>query len=746
MDFIKEINEETLIISDSNIKELYFEEKLLKPIKFMNLNDFLAQYYFSYDDEAIVYIIQKYHLKYDVALEYLTNLYYLEDKKYTNEKLVFLKELKNELDEQNLLSYNEYFHHYLKRVKIILYDIYLDDFLKKTLKDFNYREIKPENKEYKHQVYSFETMESEVNYVAKCIAKLIDDGIKPQKIKLTNVNAEYYNSLTRIFSYYHLKVNIPYKSNLTSYKIVKKFIKLYSENDDLLSALKTIDDGSNIYQELVKVINKYHRYGDKNLLINRIENSFITHRNYNNGIDIVDYLNYLTKPDEYIFMLNFNEGIIPVNQMDTALISDNLCPILGIWTSTEKNKYLKAKTKNIIGNIKNLVITYKLKDFKSSYYPSTLCCEYEVITPKENPLISYSELADRLNLVKSYDNYFKYGSQDDNLDILNNNYEIRYNSYNHKYKGIISDKRELSLSYTYLNTYNKCAFRYYLSEVLKLNIFEENFSIFIGKMIHYVLEKCLKNNDYDPDKYSEEYLKGKTFTRKESFFLEKYRQNLKDLLKQILLEKEYSSFDNALYEQKIDIDYGDNFHFNGVIDKVLYCQKHHQTYVSLIDYKTGNDHITLDYLKYGIDIQLPIYLYLSTHLPFDNIKYCGFYLQKFNLKEKDYRLVGYSNSQIDTLKIMDKQYDNSRIIKGLKTNKDGSFSRYSKLLTDEEIGEIISLTKKNIETTGAKIRHNDFPINPKTVNGVNIGCEYCKFKDICFKDYTDEVEIMGGEE
>ena len=36
-------------------------------------------------------------------------------------------------------------------------------------------------------------------------------------------------------------------------------------------------------------------------------------------------------------------------------------------------------------------------------------------------------------------------------------------------------------------------------------------------------------------------------------------------------------------------------------------------------------------------------------------------------------------------------------------------------------------------------------INPKVSDGVNIGCEYCKFKDICFKTISDEETIYPEE-
>jgi len=249
----------------------------------------------------------------------------------------------------------------------------------------------------------------------------------------------------------------------------------------------------------------------------------------------------------------------------------------------------------------------------------------------------------------------------------------------------------------------------------------------------------------DTNKYVLEFLGDREFTNKERFFLEKYKVCIGELLQQVMLEKEYSSFDNAMYEKKIEIDYGNNVKFVGIIDKILFKEENDKTYVALIDYKTGHDDISLKYLKYGLNIQLPIYLYLSNYLNFRNVLYSGFYLQKFNITNSDYRLVGYSNSDKDILSVIDNNYDNSKIIKSMKTNKDGSFSSHTKVLSNDEISEIKDITKDKINEVIDNIKNNRFDINPK-VNGTNnIGCDYCKFRDICFVKKKDKIEIVEEE-
>ena len=741
MEFIEDITDETLIICNDSVKDKIISLNVLKPIKIMNMNNFLNNYLFSYDENTIIYVMGTYHVKYDIALEYIRNLYYIKDKYYDNNKLDFLVNLKKELQDKDLLIYNDNFKNYLKRVKIIIYDIYLDGCFLDVFNDLDYVIVPRTYHDYGHDIYEFADMESEVNYVAKRICKLIDEGIDISKIKLTNIDKSYYHELVKIFGMYNLKVNIPYESKLGSYPLTQEFIKLYLSNDNIEGILETLNDYSSIYEELVNVINRYLRYDNKELLIYKIENYLIRSSGYDNGIEIINYMDYISDESEYIFMLGFNEGIIPKYYMDTDYITDNICDLVLLDKTRDKNIILKERIKQVIGDIRNLVITYKLKDYKKRYYPSNLVSLYQVKKINDEDNISYSEVYDKVHLIKCYDNYFKYGYMDDNLTSLMNNYTIKYNSYDNKFKGIDRVMNKLSLSYSKMQLYNKCAFRYYLSDILKLDVFEENFSTVIGGMVHYVLEKCLSNNNMKIDEYVSDFLGDRAFNAKENFFLLKYKECIHELLSQIMLEREYMLFRDALYEKKIDVDFGNNVHFVGIIDKILYYIDDDTTYVSLVDYKTGSDNISLKYLKYGLNIQLPIYLYLSTKLGFKNVKYAGFYLQKFNIIKRDYRLDGFSNSDKDTLKIIDNCYDNSKIIKGLKTNKDGSFSRYSNLLSDEEINMIIKDSEMMIQEVIDKIKNNRFEINPKVSDGVNIGCEYCKFKDICFKQIDDEITI-----
>lgn len=192
--------------------------------------------------------------------------------------------------------------------------------------------------------------------------------------------------------------------------------------------------------------------------------------------------------------------------------------------------------------------------------------------------------------------------------------------------------------------------------------------------------------------------------------------------------------------------------FMGKIDKVLYKEEDDITYLVVIDYKTGSTNINLKNMEYGLGLQLPIYLYLSSKMELKNVKVVGFYLQKlFNTtldNSKDYdsarennlRLEGYSINEENILSKFDTTYNDSKLIKGMKTTSKG-FSSYSKVLSEEEIDDMLDNTDKLIDKAIDNILEADFEINPKVINGENVSCSFCEYRDICYLREKDKVYI-----
>lgn len=771
MNLLNDIQENTIIICNNSYKKyilkMMSKNHIFLNVKFYSKKEFFKEYLFNYNEKTLVYLTKKYNLKIDIAKMYLDNLFYIDvNKKYSSPKLQYLVDLKMELDKNNLLEYNYEFKKILNGYTILVIGYpYLENYELNILKELNAKVVNEFSNYKVDKVYEFETMEEEINFVCKKICKLLTKGIDINKIKLMGVNEEYYNDLTRIFSFYNIPINIPTSNNLYNNIITKEFLDNFDNGLDIaIEKIKHLN--SDIVNKIISICNKYSFTDDKNsikeLLISDLKNTKIDNFNLKNYIEIIEIDNPVD--DEYIFLMNFNTGSIPKSLKDESYITDNTKNEINELSVVEINKLNKEFAINKIKSIKNLVITYKLKSGMGEYYPTSLIndLELKVVKEENNILDSYSLINDKINFTKKQDDFEKYGNLDEEYFIYKNNLDISYNTYNNEYMKIDKNSlreylnNKLTLSYSSLNNYNKCAFRYYLANILKLDKYEENFEAFIGSVFHDVLEKCFINN-LDVVEEVNNYIKesGKILTIKERFFVNKIIDDIKFVINVLNKQKENSNLNNTLYEKNIVIDKSRDIlvEFVGFVDKILYQENSNNTLVSIIDYKTGFIDIDLKYVPYGLSLQLPIYLYLvkKSNL-FINPKFVGFYLQyildkditrdnKKTYDEKRWdnlKLMGYSNTDIHSLSEFDSSYENSDLIKGLKVKTNGDFSAYSKVLNDNEIDKLIHLTEKNIDEAIDKILDADFSINPKKIGYENdLGCKFCKFKDLCFKKESD---------
>ena len=757
---------EYVLITPNKIKNKIIEIVRIKyynyNIKFMSLEDFIKKYIFDYNNKTIYYLMKEYDINLSSALVYINNLYYISDK-LDNNKMNILKEMKEYLDNNKLLIYNDRFREYIKDKEIYIYGYdYLDKYTLSILKDLNYKVI-----DYKYRdnniydVYEFDYIDDEVIFVIDRIYELLRKNIDINKIKLIITN-EYKEVIYRLFKIYNLPISIK-KRSIYSIKVVKDVLSNLDNIDNNLDIIKDDD----IKDKVVKVLNNYSFINDKEevreLIVNDLKNTYLDEGS--SGIKISNINDYF-EDDDYVFLLGFNKENIPILYKDNEYFSDKEKEILGYDTSNELNINKKIEVIKKIKNINNLIITYKLRDNNNSYTMSDLLIDINIIKDYK---ISYnnSDMANKILLANKLDNLVKYNVKEDDLDLLYSNYNIPYMKYDNKYHNIDKNKlykyldNKLLLSYTAINNYEKCKFKYYISNILKINIINNDFNIIIGNVAHYILSH-IDDKDFDIDNSYNNYLKSiRPLTNRELFILSNVKDELSTIIKVIREQYQYMSLDQSMKEKEIYVNKDKNIKvtFKGIIDKVLYKEEDNKTYLVVIDYKTGSsDAIDLKNMEYGLNLQLPIYLYLSSKMELKNIKVVGFYLQKlFNMpsingtndydeeRAKTLKLEGYSINEENILSKFDNNYSNSNIIKSMKVTPKG-FSSNSKVLSEEEINTMIDNTDKIIDTAIKDILEGDFSINPKVINGKSISCDRCEYKEICYQRENDIVYINREED
>lgn len=760
-----------VITSESNkinLLKKYSEEKVINRNKFYSFKELKKKVYFDYDEKTIEYVMKKMNVNIYIAKIYIENMYYL--KEIESAKVKFLKDLKEELDKNNLLKYDETFKEYLKdkTIKVIKDRLSKEEML--ILKDCNYILECVENEEYIPRIYEANDIEEEVEFVVRNIKELLLKGIDINKIKLV-VDNSYDKYLDYYFNLFKIPLNIKSNNSYLSTKVASMFLNFYDE----LSIQEIIDKLSLEYDvsELVGIINKSVLVSDKCLrkefIKEDLRNSKIANVTYKNAVSIHKLDEYFSR-DDYVFLLGFNIGTYPRTYLDDDYLSDKEKEQLQIDTSSEKNKEEKKSIVKMIKRIPHLTITYKLHSENGACYKSILVEELgkeEKI--KLDKKISYSRLFSELEYAKDLDKLYKYSDISDNLAMYQNNMNIKYREYNNKYfkvdSKLLKERLEegITLSYTSLESFNECRFKYYLGRIMNLNIYEESFKTIMGSITHHILEIGI-NDDIDIEKEILSFIKTLDFEfgAREMFYLGKLARELEFVLNYLKEMKKNSSLKEYLFETKLSKEFTyDNLkiNFTGFIDKVMIGSYKDKEVIAVVDYKTGEKSVKLDNLEYGLNIQLPIYLYLLKNSErFKDSHIAGFYLERvlgslLNQEEKsieirkkeNLRLNGYTNSDEKMMELLDCDYQNSQMIKGLKLTKEGNLPKTCKVLSDYEMDEVTCTVDSIIKDAIKNIVDGNFEINPKVIKGKNVSCEYCHFKDICFKTKSDEV-ILGGEE
>ena len=768
-------NEKILMITTNENKKRLLKNLDFYNIKFMTIEEFKKNFYYDYNFKTIDYLIKKYNYNIDVCKVILNNLYDISiTKKYTSQKLNNLVEIKKELLKENLLIENKTFKKYVSTKKILIQNYYnLEKYIIEDLEKLNTEFLTNSTKEVSTYVVKNKTLEDEVFYVINEIIKLLKKDIPLTKIYLANVKESDYYTINKMFNYFNIPINLNDKISIYGTKIVKEYLENKTIN---------LENNDQITSKLVQVINSLVEVENSNnynlFLIDKLKSASISKEKYNNAVNVIDLKKEAPTEDEHVFVLSFNQDILPHTYKDEDFISDNLKEEINLYTTTSKNIQEKEIIKNILSNINNLYLSYHLQDNFATYIKSSLIKELnlEEITSKEKEY-NYSNYYNKILLMKDLDTYYKYNEIGNNLPNLYNTYknEISYNNYSNKFTGINNKKlldyikKPMIVSYTSINNYNKCAFSYYINNLLKLNIFEENFNLFLGNLFHKLAQDIDEDITFE-DGWNE-FLKTRELNIKEKIFLNNLKDKVEQSINIIKEQHELTNYKDNLYEKSISIDLDKKIDvvFNGKIDKIMTRKNVSDTYFSVIDYKTGFFDTNLTTMKYGLNMQLPIYLYLiSCSNLFTSAIFTGMYYQKAmpdkikwdkkktteDLFKDGLKLEGYSTNEKEELLKFDPTYENSTLIKSMRTKKDEEFYNYTKLFNHEEILNIINFTDKLVNETVDKILEGNFSINPKIIDNKEISCEFCKYQDICYVTQDDKVRLakvdnldfLGGEE
>lgn len=721
-------------------------------IHFDTLDEFMEKYICKIKKEAIVYLLELGD-SLDIINSYLKLLPSIDiNKEYNSKKLNFLKERKQLLIDNNLfIDINDYTYLTDKEIIVMGYP-FLDNYLLDIFKKLNARVIIGEEKCNIKEVYEYKTKKEEITALALRIRDLNKNNIPYSNIYIAGVDDDSKFLIEDIFKDFDIpyqEESISFLTTITGKKYLNSKDNTIIKDVDLLKRIIKIEEDLSCFED-----SKYYDL----LLENELEKVKVPCKK---EIDSVKFLEevfevpYLLSDDDCLFLISLVQNKYPKIYKDDDYLSDKQKKSLGLITSMEKNKNSKYAFLYSLSTVKNFTCSYALSTLQDEWLASSIFSEYNVVTKYDDTYQDkYSDKYNRKYLGELLDNYYMYGEKGKDLDLLFSSYHFfDYETYEHDFTSFNIPKEELVLSYSSIDDYALCPFKYYLKYVLKLDEFEESFSQKLGIVYHAVLSSSYKDN-FDFEK-SFTYQKNKLeWDSKEEYFISKLKDELKLVIDWNKEMEFHSGLTMPLLEKRIELQLSDDIKIKGFIDKILLREKDGKTYYAIFDYKTGRISFNLDYLDYGLHLQLPIYAYLLEKSNQDKkMKLAGLFYQMLLVKnddieerKKSLKVFGIVNDDMSTLELLDEEYEKSNWIKNLSVTKQGTLSRYLKTITEEEKQEMFERIEKTILSFARGIRTCNYSISPKIENKINISCMYCPFASVCYHEKKDEVIIEKKEE
>jgi ATP-dependent helicase/DNAse subunit B len=488
---------------------------------------------------------------------------------------------------------------------------------------------------------------------------------------------------------------------------------------------------------------------------------------------------------DYVIVLGVNQGVFPAVSTSSLLVSDATRSAMQLSTNADKTAHAMNEFLWFCKLKQHLWITAKHRSLDKVYAPSILFASanpqflYRTKDITFDQRDRYSKTQDLLQYKKELHRQRRQGFYSDELEFLNHQWKSALpEPYVNTFKGISPGvMKEFPApevtSYSSLNTFFNCQFRYWMQHVLSVDPFEESLSLYLGNLVHYVLKELGHT------------LGGEEYEDKIQLFANEYIHDVKDQLNSSMLFYLYhiipyvkravmllqqfqthSKFELQFIEQSMSYGLRNSLvTLRGVVDHVsMYESPSGTQHVVIVDYKTGKSPATYAKIEYGIDVQLFVYMLLvrETHLV-DDPYFSGAFqfsilpqkipqkVEGKSFQDQIDEQLGFDGFVEDNLKTYQDIYDNNDRLFKIALTKQGEFNKNFKKRYDQgQLHQYLDYLSAQIELASINIQQGEYTINPKvfytgkkeTLSSFSdTSCNYCHLKDVCYRTEEDFTKV-----
>ena len=343
----------------------------------------------------------------------------------------------------------------------------------------------------------------------------------------------------------------------------------------------------------------------------------------------------------------------------------------------------------------------------------------------------------------------------------------------------------LRISASQIEKFNNCPFSYFCN--YGLNIRERRRAeinpMEYGTLVHYILEQFFTKyeksvysqmNDEDIlsfvndilNSYIENYFGGSEAKQKSFLYkLSVLSQNVFILLKHLITELSQSKFDVADCELSIGNDIpsytvklptGENIAVCGNVDRVDIMHSGNETYLRIVDYKTGGKSFKLSDILYGLNLQMLLYLYsikLKGTEKYGNIIPSGILYMPATVPvlpaSEDMTEEKIESELNKKLRMNGLLLSRAEVIKGMDNSEKGEYIPVkikldevvpcSSLATLEEFGKIFKKLDMTVRKMGEDLYSGKIQASP--AKGTYDACQYCPYDSVCAYRMSKEITV-----